>query len=79
MLDEIHWFRLTPDCFANNMLSPRSIKLHYSVQEHLPNTHIEEDPSVKASTQLNTCVTDANRYTDPKHIDFKCPSHPCAI
>ena len=29
--------------------------------------------SVEAGTRISTCVTAANRFSDARHIDFKCP------
>ena len=58
-MDEIRFFRITPDCFSDNMLSPTGIKLYYRVNKKFPDTHIEEDPTVKAGTQLNICVSDS--------------------
>ena len=78
-MDEIRFFRLTPDCFSDNMLSPTGIKLYYRVNKKFPDTHIEEDPTVKAGTQLNICVSDANRHQNPRHIDFECPSNSCVM
>ena len=41
--------------------------------------HVEEDPVVQAGSQILTSVTDATRFSDPKHINFLCPTSPCAI
>ena len=80
MLDEIRFFRLSNDCFKNNLLSPKSIKIHYSVVgSSSVDYHIEEDPAVESGTQLLTSVADTNRFLDPRHINFVCPNNPCAV
>lgn len=79
MLDEIRSFRLKPTCFNSNRLSASGIKIHYSVNEIFLDRHVEEDPVVQAGSQILTSVTDATRFSDPKHINFLCPTSPCAI
>ena len=79
MLDEIRSFRLIPDCFENNSIIPKAVKVFYTVNNQFSDYHIEEDPTVKAATQIITNVTAANRFQDPRHIDFKCPAAPGAV
>ena len=80
MLDEIRFFRVSNDRFKNILLSPKSIKIHYSVVgSSSADCHIEEDPAVESGSELLTSVTDANRFQDPQHINFVCPSNPCAV
>ena len=79
MLDEIRSMRLIPECFQNNIIHPTAVKIFYAVNNKFPDYHIEEDPTVKAATQVLTSVTAANRYNDPRHIDFKCPVLPGTI
>ena len=55
-MDEIRFFRLTPDCFSDSMFSPKGSKWYYRVNKKFQDTHIEEDPTVKAGTQLNMCI-----------------------
>ena len=79
LLDEIRYFRLLPDCFQQNSFSARSIKIHYSINEKFSDCHVEEDPAVVQQSQLLTSVTDANRQSDARHINFVCPTQPCVI
>ena len=79
LLDEIRSFRLLPECFKNQMLLPSALKMHYRVNSAFPTTHVEEDPGVQSSTQVLTSITAANRFQDPRHIDFKCPTQACEI
>ena len=73
MHDELRLFRLMPEVFTNNQLSAKAIKIHYQVNESLPSTHIEEDPSVKAGTRIQSDVTIADRFNNVTHIDYICP------
>ena len=41
-----------------------------------PHMDIEEDPKVETKTKLLTSVTVADRYTNPRHIDFKFLTNP---
>ena len=65
-----------PACMTqSHILSPRRIKIHYSVESKtFPNQHVEEDPTVQARSTIKTSVTDANREKDPGHIDYVCPT-----
>ena len=66
MLDEIRFFHVSNDCFKNNLLAPKSIKIHYFViGSSCADYHIEEDPAVKSGSELLTSVTDTNRFEDP--------------
>ena len=70
---------MKPDCFTNLHIQPLTIKLFYSVNEKFRNRHIEEDPTVIEQTQIKSRVSDANRYTDPTHVDFLCPRESCTV
>ena len=73
MHDEIRYFRLLPECFKNNIFSPKAIKVYYSVHEKFATYHIQEDQTVQLQSKMKTSVTDVNRHSDPSHIDFVCP------
>ena len=72
LFNEICMFRLTPGFLLNNILKPSMFKQYYEQHPSLsPHMHIEEDPEVATKTKLLTCVTVADRYANPRHIDFK--------
>ena len=79
MLNEIFSMHLIPECFQNNTIHPTAVKIFYTVNNKFPDYHIEEDPTVKAATQVLNSVTDATKFYDPWHIDFKCPVLPGTI
>ena len=77
---------MKPAHFVYHMIVTRIIcshllplKVFYSVNEKLLIQHVEEDLNVQRHTQLHTKVTNANRESNPKHINFVCPVQPCAI
>ena len=72
LFEELQLFRLMPDYFKNQMLSPKAIKYYYCVNVKFPDSHVEEDPSVKSASRIKTSVSDFNRANDPMHIDFMC-------
>lgn len=76
LLDEIRSLRFLSDCFSHNILIPLVIKLHYAIHPYLCNKHVEEVTAVEAGTRILTFVTAANRFSDARHIDFKCPVRP---
>ena len=70
--DEILSFSCNPEYFKNELLNPTGIKMYYCSPPKFPDYHIEEDPTVKAGTRLKISVSQANRSSDPTHIDFIC-------
>ena len=60
------------DYFRNQMLSPKAIKYYYCVNIKFPDSHVEEDPSVKYASRIKTSVSDLIRENDLMHIDFMC-------
>ena len=73
MHDELRFFRLVPEVFANNILSAKAISIYYVHNPKFPDSHIEEDSTVKSGTRIKSCVTDIDRANDVMHIDFVCP------
>ena len=79
LYDEIWQFRLMPNYLINNIFKPSMIKNYCSHNPKFRDTHVEEDADVIAHTKVLTCVTDANRHSDPSHIEFQCPKDQCAL
>ena len=77
--EELRFFRMKPDCFTNLHIKPLTIKLFHSVNEKFCDRNIEEDPTVIEQTQIKSRVSNANRYTDPTHVDFLCPRESCTV
>ena len=62
-----------PECLTNQLLSSHKIRLHYSVNDKFPLTHIEEDEDVQAQSKILKSVSDINRHNNVGHIDLICP------
>ena len=73
------FFCMKPDWFKNLLILPSTIKLLYSVNDKVCDRHIEEDPTVIEQTQIKSRVSNANRYTDPTHIEFLCTRKSCTV
>ena len=72
LFEELQSFYLMPDYFKSQILSPKEIKYYYRVNVKFPDSHVEEDLSVKSASRIKTYVSDLNRANDPMHIDFMC-------
>ena len=80
LYDELRAFTMYREIFVNDMLSVKGIQQHYLTNgKQKIDRHISEDESVISGSLIFVSVTDAGRHTNPKHIDYICPTHACLL